>query len=117
VGIRTLTPGSAEFAAAYVRSYGGKVQTIDNSSAEAYAVGQVLEAVARRTGKVDNATIIAALHQGVWPTLVGNLSWDAVGAPKGHFSLMQWQDGKLLPVFPVEGAQAAPIYPKPNWGG
>jgi branched-chain amino acid transport system substrate-binding protein len=113
----STAPGSAEFAAAYVRAYGGRVQTIDNSSAEAYAVGQVLEAVAHRTGKVDNATIIATLHQGVWPTLVGNLTWDTVGAPKGSFSLMQWQDGKLIPVFPENGRQAPPIYPKPGWGG
>ena len=113
----STAPGSAEFAAAYVRAYGGRVQTIDNTSAEAYAVGQVLEAVAHRTGKVDNPTIIATLHQGVWPTLVGNLSWDAVGAPNGSFSLIQWQDGRLIPVFPENGRQATPIYPKPDWGG
>jgi branched-chain amino acid transport system substrate-binding protein len=109
--------GSAEFAAAYIKAYGGTVDTIDNSSAEAYALGQVLELVAARTGKLDNATIIATLHQGSWPTLLGDLSWDATGAPNGSYHLIQWQGGKLVPVFPAATAQATPVYPKPNWGG
>jgi branched-chain amino acid transport system substrate-binding protein len=109
--------GSADFAAAYVKEYGGTVDTIDNTSAEAYAVGQLLEAVAAKTGKIDNATIIATLHQGSWPTLLGDLSWDATGAPNGSYILIQWQGGKLVPVFPAAKAQATPVYPKPNWGG
>jgi branched-chain amino acid transport system substrate-binding protein len=109
--------GSAEFTAAYLKEYGGTVDTIDNTSAEAYAVGQLLEAVAKQTGKIDNATIISTLHQGSWPTLLGSLSWDAAGAPNGSFSLIQWQGGKLVPVFPTAGAQGTPVYPKPGWGG
>jgi branched-chain amino acid transport system substrate-binding protein len=49
--------------------------------------------------------------------LVGNLSWDAFGAPNGSFSLIQWQDGKLIPVFPENGRQATPIYPRPDRSG
>jgi branched-chain amino acid transport system substrate-binding protein len=109
--------GSAEFTAAYLKAYGGTVDTIDNSSAEAYAAGQLLEAVAKQTGKIDNATIIATLHKGTWPTLLGDLSWDASGAPSGSFSLIQWQGGKLVPVFPAATAKATAVYPKPNWGG
>ena len=111
--------GSAEFTAAYIKKYGGTADTIDNSTAEAYAVGQVLEEVAKRTGKIDNATIIATLHQtgSTWPTLLGDLSWDAIGQPQGSFHLVQWQGGKLVPVYPTNVAQATPVYPKPNWGG
>jgi branched-chain amino acid transport system substrate-binding protein len=109
--------GSADFTAAYLKAYGGTADTIDNSSAEAYAAGQLLAAVAAKTGKLDNATIIATLHQGTWPTLLGDLSWDAVGAPNGSFHLIQWQDGKLVPVFPAGTAAATPVYPKPNWAG
>ena len=108
--------GSAAFTAAYIKAYGGTADTIDNSSAEAYATGQLVEAVAQRTGKIDNATIIATLHSGTWPTLLGDLSWDAAGAPSGSFHLIQWQGGKLVPVYPAEIAKAAPLYPKPNWG-
>jgi branched-chain amino acid transport system substrate-binding protein len=109
--------GSDEFTAAYIKAYGGTADTIDNSSAEAYAAGQVLEAEAAKTGKVDNATIISTLHSGKWPTILGDLSWGPDGAPSGSFNLIQWQGGKLVPVFPAAIAQATPVYPKPAWGG
>jgi branched-chain amino acid transport system substrate-binding protein len=113
----TKAAGSAEFAAAYLKAYGGTQDTVDNSSAEAYAVGQLIEAVAAKTGKIDNQTIISTLHQGSWPTVLGDLSWDADGAPTGSFHLIQWQSGRLVPVFPAADAQATPLYPKPAWGG
>jgi branched-chain amino acid transport system substrate-binding protein len=109
--------GSADFTAAYIKANGGTADSIDNSTAEAYAAGQVLGEVAAKTGKIDNATVIATLHQGSWPTLLGDLSWDATGAPNGSYHLIQWQGGKLVPVFPAGIAAAAPVYPKPNWGG
>jgi branched-chain amino acid transport system substrate-binding protein len=110
--------GSAAFAAAYLKAYGGTVDTIDNNSAEAYAVGQLLAEVAQKTGKLDNATIISTLHQGSWPTLLGDLSWNAYGAPNGSFHLIQWQGGKLVPVFPTASAAGhTPLFPKPTWGG
>jgi branched-chain amino acid transport system substrate-binding protein len=109
--------GSADFTAAYVKKYGGDAQSIDDSTAEAYAVGQLVSAVAAKTSKVDNATIISTLHAGTWPTLLGDLSWSANGAPKGEFNLVQWQRGKLLPVYPRPVAQAAPEQPKPAWAG
>ncbi len=107
--------GSKEFIAAYVAKYGGDASGIDATSAEAYSCGLVLEQVAKKTGKVDNATIIATLHSGVWPTLVGDLSWDADGAPQGEYLLTEWIDGQLTTVFPPEKAQHAPVAPKPNW--
>jgi branched-chain amino acid transport system substrate-binding protein len=109
--------GSADFTAAYIKAYGGTANTIDNSSAEAYAAGQLLEQVATKTGKIDNKTLISTLHQGTWPTLLGDLKWDAIGQPQGSFHLVQWQGGALVPVFPAEIAKAAPLFPKPNWGG
>ena len=86
-------------------------------SAEAYATGQVIEDEAKQTGKVDNKTIIAALHKGSWPTLVGNLSWDANGSPTGSVALSEWVNGKLVPVFPPHQAKHAPVTPKPDWAG
>jgi len=108
--------GSAGFVAAYTKAYGGTADSIDNSSAEAYATGQLVEAVAAKTGKIDNATVISTLHQGTWPTLLGDLGWDAAGSPNGSFHLIQWQNGKLVPVFPAAAALAKATYPKPNWG-
>jgi len=109
--------GSKEFIAAYTAKYGGDATTIDSTSAEAYSAGMLLEQVATKTGKVDNATIIKTLHSGKWSTLVGDLSWDADGRPQGEYLLVQWIGGKLTTVFPASSAQHAPVAPKPNWAG
>ena len=107
--------GSKEFIAAYIAKYGGDANGIDNTSAEAYSAGMVLAEVAKKTGKVDNKTIIKTLHSGVWPTLVGDLSWDADGAPKGEYLLTEWISGQLTTVFPPKQAQHPPVATKPNW--
>ncbi|MDP9027080.1 MAG: amino acid ABC transporter substrate-binding protein [Actinomycetota bacterium] len=109
--------GSSKFIADYTAKYGGDAQSIDPTSAEAYSAGMLLEEVAKKTGKVDNATIIKTLHTGSWPTLVGNLSWDQYGAPKGAYLLIQWIKGKLTTVYPASKAAASPVAPKPNWAG
>lgn len=113
----STAPGNAAFVAAYLKKFGGTGEQIDETSAEAYATGQVIEAVAKRTGKVDNKTIISSLHTGSWPTLVGQLSWDANGSPTGSVALSEWVGGTLLPVFPANQAKHAPVTPKPNWAG
>ena len=89
--------GSEAFTKAYIAKFGGTAQQIDDSSAEAYAVGQLIEAVAQKTGKVDNATIVSSLHSGTWPTLLGDLSWDAHGAPQGRST---WCSGRAASSFP-----------------
>jgi len=109
--------GNPAFVSAYNAKYGGDAFSIDSTSAEAYAVGQLLQAVAAKTGSIDNQTIITTLHSGSWPTVEGNLSWDQYGAPKGSDMLVEWIDGKLLPVFPSDVSLHSPVYPKPNWAG
>jgi branched-chain amino acid transport system substrate-binding protein len=110
------TAGNPDFIKAYIAKYGGTPEKIDSGSAEAYAVGQLMELVAARTHKLDNKTIISALHSGSWPVIEGNLSWNADGSPKGSVVLAQWQKGKLLPVFPADQALAQPTTPKAAWG-
>ncbi|HEY2644098.1 MAG TPA: amino acid ABC transporter substrate-binding protein [Galbitalea sp.] len=110
-------PGSKAFIAAYTAKYGGTADQIDPTSAEAYSAGTLLQEVAKKTGKIDNATIIKTLHSGVWPTLVGNLKWDQYGAPQGAYLLIQWINQKLTTVYPANKAQSSPVAPKPNWAG
>jgi branched-chain amino acid transport system substrate-binding protein len=110
-------PGNRQFIAGYLAKYGGTANSIDSTSAEAYAVGELVQQVAAKTGKIDNATIIKTLHSGTWPTIEGNLSWDSSGAPKGSTMLVEWIDGKLVPVWPQDVALHAPEIPKPAWGG
>jgi branched-chain amino acid transport system substrate-binding protein len=110
------TAGNAAFEEAYVAKYGGTAAHIDPAAAEAYACGQLLQLVTKKYGKIDNATIISALHHGSWPTVEGNLSWDAYGAPKGSDIVVQWVHGQLLPVYPPAQALAKPIA-KQAWTG
>ena len=109
--------GNKVFVSQYLKRYGGTPFKIDNNSAEAWAVGQLLQTVAAKTGSIDNQKIISTLHKGVWPTIEGNLSWDAYGAPNGNDLLVEWVKGRLLPVFPPQFALAKPTSPKPPWGG
>ena len=106
--------GNAAFVAAYHKAYGPA--PIDPTSAEAYAAGQLVEAVAAKQHSIANATIIASLHKGSWPTVEGNLSWNAIGEPQGSDLLVEWIGGKLYPVFPASVALHKPVVPKPPWG-
>jgi len=108
--------GNAAFVKAYVKAYGGTSSTIDPTSAEAYAAGQLVEAVAAKTKSIDNKTIIATLHKGTWKTVEGNLSWNSIGEPQGSDLLMEWIGGKLYPVYPATFALHKPMVPKPAWG-
>jgi branched-chain amino acid transport system substrate-binding protein len=110
-------PGNTQFISAYLKKYGGTPFGIDSGSAEAYAVGQIVQAVAKKTGSIDNKTIIRTLHSGRWPTVEGYLSWDKYGSPRGSDILVEWIGGKLLPVYPHSVALHKPVVPKPNWKG
>jgi len=110
------TAGNALFVSQYVKRYGGTGFDIDNNSAEAWAVGQLLQIVAAKNGSIDNQRIIDSLHKGTWKTIEGNLSWDANGSPNGDDLLVEWINGKLLPVYPPSVAVAKPFSPKPAWG-
>jgi branched-chain amino acid transport system substrate-binding protein len=109
--------GNKLFVSQYLKRYGGNKFQIDNNSSEAWAVGQLLQLAVKKVGAIDNKKIIAALHQGTWPTIEGNLSWDANGSPSGGDLLVEWIGGKLLPVYPKSFALAKPFSPKPAWGG
>jgi branched-chain amino acid transport system substrate-binding protein len=109
------SPGNTEFVAAYHSKYG--TGPIDATSAEAYACGQILQAVVEKLHSLSNSKIIDALHQGSWPSVEGNLSWDNIGEPQGEDLLVEWVGGKLVPVYPPSIALHDPVIPKPNWGG
>ena len=108
--------GNAAFVKAYLKAYGGSKDTIDPTSAEAYAAGQLVQAVAKKTKSIDNKQIISTLHKGKWPTVEGVLSWNSIGEPQGSDLLVEWIGGKLYPVFPKNIALHKPLVPKPAWG-
>jgi branched-chain amino acid transport system substrate-binding protein len=59
--------------------------------------------------------LIEEMHKATFTTVVGPLSFDDVGRPKGSFMVLQWQGGKIVIVGPDFAKQADPIWPKPNW--
>ena len=110
------SPGNAAFVKAYVKAYGGSASTIDPTSAEAFAAGQVVQDVAAKIHSLDNAKIISTLHSGSWPTVEGVLRWNSIGEPQGSDLLVEWINGKLYPVYPANIALHKPVVPKPPWG-
>jgi branched-chain amino acid transport system substrate-binding protein len=113
----TSASGNATFVNEYLKKYGGQPDEIDNTSVEAYSAGLLIEQVAAKTGRIDNATIIKALHRGTWLTPVGDLSWNAYGSPTGSYILFQWIDGKLQSVYPSGWAQRAATTTRLPWAG
>src|SRR6266516_153288 len=109
------TNGNQQFQAEYVKKYGGSPRDIDGNTVDAYAVGQLLEEVAAKTGSVDNNRIIQTLHSGTWSTIQGELRWDAYGAPQGSDVLLQWIGGTLDPVYPPAVASRQPVVAKAPW--
>ncbi len=104
------------FVKQFLKAYGGTADAIDPGSAEAFAVGQVAQRAIQKVG-LSNSKIIAALHQGRWPTVEGTLHWNSIGEPTGKFLLVEWIGGKLYPVLPKNVAIRKPVWPKPAWGG
>jgi branched-chain amino acid transport system substrate-binding protein len=113
----TSASGNSTFVNEYLKKYGGQPDEIDNTSVEAYSAGLLLDQVAAKTGRIDNATIIKTLHQGTWLTPVGDLSWNAYGSPKGSYILFQWIDGQLQSVYPSGWAERAAVTTRLPWAG
>ena len=47
--------------------------------------------------------------------MVGPLSWDETGKPKGAHMIQQWIDGEIKIVLPADAKEADFLYPKPAW--
>lgn len=107
------TPLNAEFVAAYKKAYGGNPA---EDAADAFAAAQVLQAAVTKVGEIDQDTIRDWLHANRVETILGPLSWETTGEPKGRFLLAQWQSGKVEVVGPPNLATTRTIVnPKPDW--
>jgi branched-chain amino acid transport system substrate-binding protein len=108
------TPKNAEFVRDYRAAYANADPAED--AADAYAAAEVLAAGVTAVGAIDQVKIRDWLHANEVPTILGPLSWEETGAPKGKFLVAQWQDGKAQVVYPAEAATSQKIvYPKPGW--
>jgi branched-chain amino acid transport system substrate-binding protein len=110
---KATTPLNAEFVAAYRKAYNAAPA---EDAADAFAAAQVLQSATERVGSIDQDKIRDWLHSNTVETILGPLSWEATGEPKGEFLLAQWQSGNVEVVGPAEVATTKKIVnPKPAW--
>lgn len=109
----STTETNPEFVAAFHAKFGA--DPIAEDSANAYTVGQVLQQAIENTGGIDNTALIDDMHMATFKTVVGPLSFDDAGRPKGSFMVLQWQGGTYKIVAPDFAKQVDPIWPKPEW--
>lgn len=111
-------PDSQAFVNAYLKAYGGTADSIDPSVAEAYSVGEVMQAAVQATHSLDQQTIINYLHSGATiQTVLGPVSFDNSGQNKAASAfLFQWQGGKYVAADPPEAGVQGLVFPKPAWG-
>jgi len=109
----SATETNPEFVAAFHGKFGP--DPIAEDSANAYTVGQIVQQAVENTGGIDNAALIADMHMATFKTVVGPLSFDELGRPKGSFMVLQWRGDGYLIVAPDFAKQADPIWPKPAW--
>jgi len=109
----STTETNPEFVAAYHAKYGA--EAIAEDSANAFTVGQVLQQAVEGTKGVDNAKLITFMHATTFKTVVGPLSFNELGQPKGSFMTLQWQGGTYKIIAPDYAKQVDAIWPKPKW--
>lgn len=106
------TPGNPEFVAKYKEMFGGEPP---EDAADAYGSGQVLTAAVEGVGSIeDQAKLGDWLRKNSVDTILGKLSWNANGSPKGEYLIGQWQDGKIEFVLPKAAASSNRIIQ--GWG-
>src|SRR3954466_896141 len=110
--VEAKTPGNPEFVAKYKEMFGGT--EVPEDAADAFAAAEVMAASAKAVGSIDDQLKLADwLRQNEVPTILGPLSWNEDGSPKGEFLVGQWQSGKPEIVLPKDLATAdAPL---PGW--
>lgn len=106
------TPQNADFVKRFQEKFG---QSPPEDAADGFAAGQVLAAAVTAVGSIDDQTKLADwLHNNPVDTLLGTLSWNADGSPKGDFLVGQWQAGVSQIVLPTDVATSDKIM---RWRG
>lgn len=104
------------FTKAYIAKYGGTADAISADSVEAFSVGQVLQQAVEKIHSLDNAKLIQELHSDTFNSIQGPVKFASDGENTvAEPFLFQWQNSKLIPVYPANQAQANPEYPKKAW--
>ena len=106
------TPDNADFVARYQEKFG---QSPPEDAADGFAAGQVLAAAVDAVGSIDDQAALADwLRANSVDTVLGTLSWNEDGSPKGDFLVGQWQGGVSQVVLPTDVATSDKIM---RWHG
>jgi branched-chain amino acid transport system substrate-binding protein len=106
------TEQNKEFVERFEQKFG---QNPPEDAADGFAAGQVLKAAVEAVGSIDDQAALADwLHNNSVDTLLGTLSWNADGSPKGDFLVGQWQAGVSQVVLPAAVATSDQIM---RWRG
>ncbi|QUH03701.1 amino acid ABC transporter substrate-binding protein [Saccharopolyspora erythraea] len=110
-------PSNKEFVAHYTAMHGS---TPTEDEANAWTTGQVVAAAVQAVGCADpdlgcQRRLIDWLHGNSVDTVVGELSWDATGKPRGAHLIQQYVGGQIRIVLPADTKEADLVHPKPTW--
>ena len=106
------TTDNAEFVKKFEEKFGG---IPPEDAADGFAAAQVVAAAVKAVGSIDDQAKLADwLHANTVETILGPLSWNADGSPKGDFLVTQWQNGVSQVVLPPDVATSETIV---HWQG
>jgi branched-chain amino acid transport system substrate-binding protein len=109
-------PSNVEFVEKYTAQFGSPPE---EDEANAYTTGQVVAAAITAVGCAEQGECQQKLVEWVRgnevETVVGPLSWDETGKPKGAHMIQQWVDGEIQIVLPADAKEADIVFPKPAW--
>ncbi len=109
-------PTNNEFVESYTERNGNPP---GEDEANAYTTGQVVAAAVEAVGCAEQGDcqqkLIDWLRDNEVDTVVGPLSWDEDGRPKGAHMIQQYVGGDIKIVLPESVKEAEIVYPKPAW--
>ncbi len=109
-------PSNQEFVQKYTAQFGSAPE---EDEANAYTTGQVVAAAVTAVGCAEQGEcqqkLVDWVRNNTVETVVGPLSWDETGKPKGAHMIQQWLGGEIKIVLPANAKEADLVYPKPAW--
>jgi branched-chain amino acid transport system substrate-binding protein len=109
-------PSNKEFVEKYTAQFG---TAPEEDQANAYTTGQVVAAAVTAAGCAEQGDcqkkLVDWVRKNTVDTVVGPLSWDETGRPKGAHMIQQWTGGEIQIVLPQDAKEAEFVYPKPAW--
>ncbi|WP_245674209.1 amino acid ABC transporter substrate-binding protein [Actinoplanes rectilineatus] len=109
-------PSNSEFVEKFTAQFGVPPE---EDQANGYTTGQVVAAAVTAAGCAEQGEcqqkLIDWLRANTVETVVGPLSWDETGKPKGAHMIQQWIGGDIKIVLPEDVKEADFLFPKPAW--